>query len=229
MHSRHIFDKSIEDAHVRLRERGWCHIPSAGAQKFQALAMSLGAVVHETDVAVKPDNRGLVTSAEALDFHTDHSLVDYVAWLCIRPADKGGETILANAREALALLSSADQKILQTVMLKEHAVFENDQLQCPLVSNINGIPGFYYSFWLVDKNLPGEQRRAFDAFRQAVCKVPFDELTLLRDDVLVVNNSYILHGRRAIKDSRRQLKRVWIRSTSINPPTERKTPCKRKP
>ena len=217
----------MKGVHTNLRERGWLHLRSAGAEKFHALTTSLGSVVHETDVVVKPESRGLVTSAKPLDFHTDHSLVNYIAWLCIRPADKGGETILADARDAFSLLDPVDQKVLETVMLKEHAMFENDPLQCPLVRSTNGFLKFYYSFWLVDKKLSREQRQAFDSFRCAVSEVPCCEFKLRRDDVLIVNNSYILHGRRAIKDPRRRLKRFWIRSISTNLP-ERKIPCKRK-
>lgn len=202
------------DMHEELCERGWLHIPSAGEQEFFALAASLGKIIHQTDVVIKPESRGLVTSDKALDFHTDHSLVDYVAWLCVKPAKKGGETILADARDAFSLLDRSDQKILETVILKEHQMFENDPLQSPLVSKTNGQVKFYYSFWLADKNMKAKQRQAFDAFRRAVAKAHFHEFKLDFNDILVVNNSYILHGRRAIFDQSRRLKRLWIHSLS---------------
>ena len=211
-----ISGKMIENMRVELREYGWFHMPSVGARKFLALATSLGTVVHKTDVVIKPESQALVTSERALDFHTDHSMVDYVAWLCVKPADEGGETILADARKAWLLLDSSDQQILETVMLKEHAMFENDSLQSPLVSNVNGRLEFYYSFWLVDKNMSDQQNRAFDAFRRAVSAVSFHEFKMHRGDILIVDNSCILHGRRAIKDPSRKLKRLWISSTPIN-------------
>ena len=204
----------IKDIHAELRERGWFHMPSAGAKQFHALAASFGEVVHKTDVRVKPESRGLVTSAQELDFHTDHSKVDYVAWLCVNPANEGGETILADARKALSLLSSNDQKILETITLEEHCMFRDDLRQAPLLSNINGKPKFYYSHWLVDENMSDQQRYVFNAFRRAVATIPFDEFKLHHDDILVVDNSRILHGRRAIKDPSRELKRLWIKSTS---------------
>lgn len=205
---------AVKEMRTELRDRGWFHMPSAGVKQFLALTASLGKVIHKTDVFVKPESRALVTSDQELDFHTDHSKVDYVAWLCIKPAKEGGETILADARKALSFLNSRDQKILETVMLKEHCMFENDSHQSPLVSYINGRLRFYYSFWLVDKNMSDRQSRAFNAFRRAVSAVPFDEFKLRHNDILIVDNSCILHGRRAILDPSRQLKRLWIQSIS---------------
>ncbi len=205
--------ETIEDMQTKLHEHGWFHLPSAGAQNFFGLTAVLGEIIHRTDVVVKSESRGLVTSTQSLDFHTDHSKAEYIAWLCVQPDEEGGETILADARKAFHLLDSGDQKTLETVMLKEHDMFKNDQLQSPLVSMINGRPKFYYSFWLVDKNMSDEHRKAFDAFRRAVATIPFHEFKLRCNDILIVDNSFILHGRRTIKDSSRHLKRLWIRST----------------
>lgn len=195
-----------------LRQHGWFHLSCAGGDLFSTLVNSLGNVIHTTDVVVKPESKGLVTSAKPLDFHTDHSKADYVAWLCKEPDASGGNTILADARKAFALLSVDDKKALQTVMLTEHQMFEDDPLQSPLVSLVRGRLKFYYSFWLVDKNLPPQQRKAFDAFRRAVATISFVEFKLQRDDILIVDNSVILHGRRAIKCHNRRLKRFWIHS-----------------
>lgn len=202
-----------KDMREKLRECGWFHLPSAGEEKFLALVTALGEVIHKTEVAVKPESPGLVTSDKPLDFHTDHSKADYVAWLCIKPDAEGGETILADARKAFSLLGSDDQQILKTVMLKEHHMFDCDPLRSPLVSNINGMLKFYYSFWLADKNMSKRQNLAFNAFRRAVSTIPCQEFKLRCHDILIVDNSFILHGRRAIKSPNRQLKRFWIRST----------------
>jgi len=215
-----ISDKTVDEARATLKERGWFHMQSATEDLFLSLTASLGSVVYETDVSVRKESRGLVTSDKALDFHTDHSLVDFVAWLCITPDARGGDTILADARDAFALLDDEDKKTLESVMLKEHAVFENDPGAAPLVSRANGELKFYYSFWLADKRMPPDCRRAFDAFRCAVSRVPFQRFKLRRNDVLVVDNSRILHGRMPIKDPSRRLKRLWIRSAPLHSTNE---------
>jgi len=211
-----ISDKTVKDMRAQLQKRGWFHMQSATGDALFSLAESLGSVVYETDVSVRKESRGLVTSDKALDFHTDHSLVNYVAWFCIKPDDRGGDTILADALDAFALLNDDDRKTLESVMLKEHAVFENDPGAAPLVSKTNGMLKFYYSFWLVDKRMPPNCRRAFDAFRRAVAGAPFHRFKLRRNDILVVDNSRILHGRMSIKDPSRRLKRLWICSTPLH-------------
>lgn len=215
-----VSDKTVDDAHATLKERGWFHMQSATEGMFSLLTASLGYVVYETDVSVRKESRGLVTSDKALDFHTDHSLVDYVAWFCITPDDRGGDTILADARNAFALLNDSDKKTLEAVMLKEHAVFENDPGMAPLVSKYNGALKFYYSFWLADRRMPPDCRRAFDAFRRAVSRAPFHRFKLRRNDILIVDNSRILHGRMPIKNPSRRLRRLWICSTPLHPTNE---------
>ena len=206
--------------HATLRDSGWFHLPAAGEDAFFALTASLGSVVYETDVSVRKQGRGLVTSEKPLDFHTDHSRVEYVAWLCIAADEHGGETILSDAWKALALLSADDKKMLESVMLKEHAVFAGDLREYPLLSTVNGKLKCYYSFWLADDNMPTSHRRAFNAFRRAVADVQFHEFKLQCNDILIVDNARILHGRRRIKDPSRQLKRFWISSTPIHPTNE---------
>lgn len=205
--------KTISDMGAKLREDGWLHLPAAGARLFHQLTSALGEVIHTTDVAVKPASHGMVVSDRALDFHTDHSKADYVAWLCIRPAERGGETILTDARQAYAQLDAGVQQTLATVMLKEHRMFEGDPASSPLVFTAGGTLHFYYSFWLADKTMPEPQRQAFDAFRRAVARAPCHEFKLQHDDVLIVDNSFMLHGRRAIQSQNRRLTRCWIRST----------------
>lgn len=205
--------KLIDNMRLVLREQGWFHLQAIGERKFIELTAALGEVIHVTDVVIKPESQGLVTSTKPLDFHTDHSKVDYVAWLCKKPDARGGNTILADARKAFSLLRADEKRTLQTVMLTEHRMFENDPAQSPLVSQINGNLRFYYSFWLVNKDMAPQQRQAFDAFRRALATIPFHELKLQRNDILIVDNSYIFHGRRAILDPNRYLKRFWINST----------------
>lgn len=204
---------TISDVRMHLQKDGWVHLRSAGEKQFTELASELGEVMHETEVVVKPTSRGLVTSQKPLDFHTDHSKADYICWLCITPDPKGGETILMKAERAYSLLDARTQATLYNVMLTEHCMFENDLRQFPLVSIKNGRLKFYYSFWLADKNMTCTQQRAFDDFRRAIAKTPFCEFKLQKDDVLVIDNSCILHGRREIQSSNRQLRRFWIKSS----------------
>jgi len=193
-----------------LWKEGYALVEGAASDGLDAIAAQLGEVIHVTDVKVSPKGKALVTSARALDFHTDHPKADYVAWLCIDQADDGGETILADAEAAYLRLSLEERRALFGIHLFEHKVFTDDGDFRPLVAAKNGKTRFYYSFWLVKDNLSSVQKDALKRLQRILPECQFAEIRLRPDDVLVVDNTRILHGRRAFSGERRFLKRYWI-------------------
>ena len=200
-----------------LRERGYALLEKAGRPGLDDIIARLGEVIQVTEARNNPNTRALVTSARALDFHTDHPKADYIAWLCLEPSDSGGESILADAETAFARLSPDEQAALAEIRLFEHKVFPDDQDSRPLVSaGADGGRRFYYSFWLVEDDLPPAQGGALKRFRRAVSECQVAEVKLRRDDILVVDNARILHGRRAFAGGKRHLTRHWIRRFCSN-------------
>ena len=64
------------------------------------------------------------------------------------------------------------------------------------------------SFWLVDEpKLQPAQKEALVHFHANLSDCQIADPKLEPDDALVIDNSWILHGRRAIGDERRFLKR----------------------
>ena len=170
----------------------------------------LGDILHVTDVKVDLKSKSLVTSNRALDFHTDHPRADYIVWHCIEQSEVGGETILADAEKGYLQLSSKEQKWLSTIRLFEYKVFPDDEDSYPLVSVRNNRIRFYYSYWLVDNDLSINQREALTRFRIFLAKSKIAEFRLCSDDVLVVDNTRIFHGRRSFLGNQRFLKRYWV-------------------
>ena len=195
-----------------LRSRGYGLLEKVDSGALDGILAALGEVVQVVDVVNDPETPALVTSAEALDYHTDHPRVDCIAWRCIKQAAEGGESILADAALAFAQLPAADQAALAEVRLFEHKVFPDDADSQPLVSwGPDGRRRFYYSFWLVKDQLPAAQRQALRRFRSLVPACQLAEFRLQPDDLLVVDNTRILHGRRAFTGNERRLIRYWIR------------------
>ena len=200
-----------------LWKEGYVLVRGAASSGMEAIAAELGEVIYVTDVKVNPQGRALVTSARALDFHTDHLRSDYVSWLCIDQADDGGETILADAEAAYRHLSPGERYALSGIHLREHKVFADDEDSRPLVVVKNGKARFYYSFWLIEDSLSSVQKDALTRFQRMLPGCRIAEIKLRPDDVLVVDNTRILHGRRAFSGERRFLKRYWIsRCPSVN-------------
>lgn len=200
---------------AELAEVGFAHIPRQTKTQLRDILRQLGTVIHTTDVKVKPDSRALVTSARALDFHTDHYKAKWVAWYCIEQTDDGGESILVDAERAYARLSRGEKLSLAKIKLFEHKIFDDDEESRPLVSRRDGKRAFYYSFWLAKKELPKSQRAALDAFRAAIEREEPFAVKLQPGDILIVDNRRILHGRRIIRGSQnRFLKRFWLSETN---------------
>ena len=180
----------------------------------RVLASSLGEIIDTTHVVVRPEGRALVTSDRALDLHTDHHRADRIMWHCHVPADEGGETILALVEDVLAPLDGRTRQTLEHIRLTEHCVFPFDVGAWPLLEQTKTGPRLYYSFWLERPVEHEHERKALRDFRDAVARAPRTRLRLERGETLIIDNGRVLHGRTAIRGTRRHLERHWI-STRI--------------
>lgn len=196
----------------RLTSHGWLVLPAVGKSGLDAALKALAAtVLHTTEVVVR-EGRALVTSDRALDLHTDHHRADLIAWHCRTQTSEGGATRLADAATAYASLTPDEQHALATIRLFEHSVFPGDADTHPVVEHTSRGPRFYCSFWFPDDQpLSAAQRAAFSAFEAAIRRHEVANFRLVPDDVLLIDNRRILHGRTAITGSRdRHLDRYWL-------------------
>lgn len=203
-----------------LCKEGHAFVKNAGHIGLNSIMRELGDVIYVTDVKVNVKSRSLVTSSRALDFHTDHPKADYVAWLCIKQSDSGGETIIADAEAAYLNLPSKDRQILSTIRFFEHKVFQGDEDDHPMIAIDNGRRKFYYSYWLSGYDISEEKENSLNRFRMALSECVIAEIRLHAGDVLIVDNTRILHGRRSFAGNKRLLRRYWVRRY---PPTTHST------
>ena len=197
-----------------LESRGMCILHSLTLEDAETIASNLGEIVNQTDVTVRHrKERGpLVTSDKALDIHTDHHDVKYVLWHCLRNSSHGGYSLFSDADKFIHALTPEDIEALSNVHLYEHDVFNSGNSTSPMLSiGEDGKLRIYFSFWHVspdDKN-----NRAVKLFCQLAKQNTWRQ-KLLKNDILIVDNHRMLHGRTAIAgDKRRHLKRFWIRDT----------------
>lgn len=197
----------------RLSESGYAHLPRVGPRVPVEVLEVLGRVLHVEEVIIAPISTSLVKSERGLSLHTDHHRADFIVWYCISQCDEGGETVLADARDAYATLCPDDRLALAQIQLQEHSIFDGDTERHPLVTMIGVRPRFYYSYWLADRGLEAPERTAFDAFAQAVDACPKHRFRLEPGDVLAIDNGRMLHGRTPIGGNRaRHLRRYWLAS-----------------
>jgi alpha-ketoglutarate-dependent taurine dioxygenase len=211
--------KLLQDMQIleTLGRQGWVHLPNQKVEDCKNMLQSLGKIIQETDVIVKPESKAMITSPRALDLHTDHHRADYILWYCLQQTSEGGDSLLLDMLPIYTQLAENEQETLQTVMLMEHKVFPDDVEQFPLVRIEAGKPKFYYSFWLVKENILPTQKQALDNFRTCLQNALPTQIRLEKGDILIVDNRRVLHGRTAITGSQdRFLKRFWIEKRPQN-------------
>lgn len=204
--------KKVQSVLLSLRTRGYAVSERAGQSGLDAILRHLGTVICMTEVKCDPASRSLVCSSRALDLHTDHPRADYVVWLCVRQSDVGGATVLADAHAAYLHMLPEERRLLSQVRIFEHKVFADDRDSRPLITLEGGCVRFYYSDWLVKSPLPHGALLALSKFRRILPEYKTAQIKLNPTDVLVIDNTRILHGRQAFDGGDRLLKRYWVRS-----------------
>jgi hypothetical protein len=206
----------IDQLTTKLKENGWLHLTNKTEEQLNNILNSLGQVIMTTDVVVKSDGKGMVTSAKGLDFHTDHHNAKYIIWYCFKQTDSGGDSILMDAEKIFQQLSADQQDQLKSIELFEHKVFPNDKESYPFVAiDDNGNRKFYYSFWLVKNE--DKQNEALLTFQKLIRETEPVRLNLKDKDILIVDNHRFFHGRTPIEGSKdRFLKRFWLSANKIN-------------
>ena len=203
---------NLEMANYKLSENGYVRIPSPSPHFLHSFLNKLGKIIQTTEISPRQNIRALVTSRRALGLHTDHHRANYIVWHCIKQSERGGESILADARSAYEAMGEEQRSIMANVLLREHCVFRNDMQEHPLVSFENGTPEFYYSFWMMQEGMTEVQIKSVNDFHKLVTS-DIIEFKLNECDVLAVDNKRMLHGRHEIGDKQeRLLRRYWIES-----------------
>lgn len=192
-----------------LAECGIVFLENQSRSSVKELLQVLGQTMLVTDVKINTNNRSLVTSDRALGFHTDHSKVKYIAWYCIKQCDVGGETLVMDTKAVLDEFTENELNTLCNIHLFEHKIFDDDPESTPLLKRVGSASQIYYSFWLADDE--SKQNEVFRKFRKLTESSPFKAYKLKPNDILIIDNQRMLHGRTAIGGNKdRHLKRFWI-------------------
>lgn len=197
-----------------LNEKGFVHLTNQTEGKLQEIINSLGEIIMTTDVVVKTESKGLVTTAHGIGFHTDHHKAKFVAWYCFKQTDNGGESLLIDAEKIYLELPTDIQENLKSVNLFEHKIYEDDKDSYPFVeADTNNDLQFHCSL-VNDKD---KENPAFISFEKLMNKTEPIKIKLQENDILIIDNHRIFHGRASINGSKdRYLKRFWIKSYTIN-------------
>lgn len=190
-----------------LIKKGFCHIPNKNETELNEIISQLGNIINETDVIANPESKSLVTSDKYLDFHTDNHLAKYILWHCKQQAKKGGQSILCDAEQIYSQLTEDEKFALSKIHVYEHKMFPENKNSNPIVKEVDGQLRFYYSFWLSREKY--RELPVFKKWRELIKNANHIKLLLAQNDILIIDNHRILHGRTEIVGER-NLKRYWL-------------------
>jgi hypothetical protein len=186
--------------------------------EFDSIVESLGAVIAEERIQLRPGAHAYVAKPGRVPLHTDHPDVDFIAWHCVEQDRDDGASLLLDTRPVLAAM--------QRESPANYATLFDTALVCPPLAG--GPPtlrrsvlrrddeGTYLfcSPWLIAVDESNGRGAALAELRERLsiaAKSRTVSLRMQRGGVVIVDNRRVLHGRASIaEDSKRWLQRVWI-------------------
>lgn len=203
-----------------LRGRGFAHVIGGyDRASYRELAARLGVVVAEEGIALRPGAHAYVAKPGPVPFHTDHPAVDVIGWLCEEQDDVDGASRFLDAKPILDELRDTEREVLRRTTLACPPLKGGPPTEhWPVLKARAGEDALFCSPWLnaVDSN---EANQAIlNAFRDrlsAAARSATIDLRLSPGEIVFVDNTRMLHGRRALgESSRRRLHRLWIQSAA---------------
>jgi hypothetical protein len=201
---------SKRSLHKELKTNGFIYLTKQDEVNLDGLIKALGTVILSTDVKASKKSRSLVNSFDSLSLHTDHHKARYIIWYCYENSISGGESILLDGMRIFNTLSKGCQEELKEIQLMEHKVFPDDHESHPIIQESdNGDFALYYSLWMT--NPEDRNKIGFLNFKQKIETSQPISLKLKKDEILIIDNQRMLHGRTEIgANESRYLKRFWI-------------------
>lgn len=193
-----------------LKKNGFVHLTNQTEKQLQEILSSLGEIIMTTDIVVKTESKGLVTTEFEIDFHSDHHSAKYIIWYCYKQTDLGGESLLIDAEKLYLTLPIDVQESLKFVELFEHKIYENDKSSYPFIQiDADNNRQFHCSLVNdIDKKNP-----SYIIFEELIKQTDPMKIRLEESDILIINNHRMFHGRTAISGSKdRFLKRFWLKN-----------------
>jgi alpha-ketoglutarate-dependent taurine dioxygenase len=196
------------DLTKQLTEKGWITFESSSPEATAFTISALGPVIQKTDVQPRLNARAALATDLEMELHSDYPRACWIAWHCVRQSSAGGMSLLKDARRALLTLPPETRLALETITMGSHQVFPNDPVRFPVVRQEWGIKHWIsYTPWFRREGA----NEALDAFVVALQEVETETVLLKPGQVLLIDNTRLLHGRTGIEgDKDRLLIRHWI-------------------
>lgn len=216
-------DVLLRRIRTSLHERGIALVEQhVERETFEALANELGTIVGRERVELRPNAHAYVAKPGAVPLHTDQPQVDIIGWWCARQDDADGSSLLLDMLPLLERLPREDLLTLGETHLRTPRLEGGPPtLAWPVLQNRDGRMRVFCSPWLTALEADQRHQVALDALRSRIEGSDTERISvrLSPGQCLFVDNTRILHGRRALPPtSQRVLLRLWVSLDCPRPP-----------
>lgn len=198
----------VEQTKLELNKKGFCWIKNLlSLDEYNFFVSKLGTVINFTTIEIKKDSMRKFNSHHAMPLHTDAHDVDIIAWFCKKQDNKDGKTILKDLRHYRNYFTEHEIEVLKTIPIR-YPIYKRFYTGTnPLLENNK----FYYAPWLELDSYNEEQSIILNKFNNFIEEQDEILIDMKECDVLVIDNTFMLHGRNDIdQDSDRVLYRTHI-------------------
>jgi gamma-butyrobetaine dioxygenase len=178
-------------------------------------------IVERQPIKPVPDGRSFASNAEPAPLHTDSQMAFGVPpavqiMVCVRPAARGGECVLADSWQLLERVAAGDAELY-------HMLFDVPRRIPFVFGDVFGATAELRSGSLVFTHAPVAPRGDAIALRLApwIDGTPRAEVRLAAGEILVVDNHRLLHGRLGFEGSTREFVRLLAWMTPLGVPPAR--------
>lgn len=203
--------KIASEAQRAIEKTGFYVLNEPSVSNIIAFLSEIGEIVQETDVRIRQDAKTYVSSPNEVPFHNDHPKVKHIAWRCIEQDKNDGGSLLVDCKKLISNLEETMRSELARVRLRcPELASMVPSCEYPLYNHETG--QVFWAPWLLPAEVSLEQQAAIEFFSSQINSPSNHErIRLKRNEVLLVDNHRIVHGRAALsKESTRHLKRYWL-------------------
>ena len=211
-----------------IQSLGYAHIKlPLSDESFETIAESLGSIALRTDLTITPNRRSIVYKPDEIGFHQDNPTINMIGWYCVQQDELDGSGRLLDAGDVADHFSPEQRRVLSTINVRcpdSDPKRHNPDIGLiayflwPLLTERAARCNVYYAPWLLLDSYDEEQSKALEEFAgylRAKEENQAIRIRLKKGESLFLDNNRMLHGRGPIQpDSKRFLKRVWIKRDS---------------
>ena len=211
-----------------IESLGYAHVKQPRAlETFESMAQQMGAIIMRTDLAITPERSSIVYKSDAIAFHQDNPAMNILGWYCVRQDEIDGSALLLDTGDVAEHFSPEEMEVMRSVSVRyphPDPLYHNPDmglvayLLWPLLTGKATRPQVYYVPWLLLDSYDEKQRRVLEKFAGYLRAKEANQVISIRlreGESLFIDNNRMLHGRGPLQqDSKRFLKRVWIKRDS---------------